>query len=442
MLTQEKVNQLFLQATKDGNLEEVDYLLNRCAVKADIYTSDGIGGVAYCLLIATQKQNLELLQYFLEKTELHRYTRNQKNTRLNTTVFFMYSQAGKYGDMNLISYLIEQLPQENYFALFDSACLNNQVHVMDYLVKHHLLSRQDLQKLESMDNIALYYTIRYEQKEAFDYLIKLSKNYFNTESADFFVYCMTKCLEFKNKDSVQFDFFDSFFNQPAIAGNQKILLDNHIYRHIAKTDNAHFYFMYLDKITDKKLKKAIFLDSYLHAFHESINLEDAPLFKTILDNYSHYLNQEAKNQIFSHMINQVRREKFHDLMQYDWLVKSVNPNPLLFQASQEFSSQKTFHYIKDILQSPMKNRVNLHYQHNYFLKTMGTQLQAEEQLELLTIIVRELPHSDREKISPFFQKYPEVIQFLDNWKLYDKLEAHSTLAENYCHQDNHCVSKI
>jgi hypothetical protein len=434
-LTQKKINNLFLKAIKDGDVSAVDYLLNDSPVKANLHITNEVGDPAYCLLLACEHNYLPMLKYFLEKTEFRECCGPDVKHGFNEMLYYMYGHAGKHGNLEFISYLMEKLPYPNRFVLFSYAAMENHVHVMDYLVSHKLLSKQDKAEFSNLKNDALKYAITYERQEAFDYLMNYYHQYhnphhysrdddrLNINSPTFLSYAMEKSLEKKNQTSTSFTFFDSFFHHPAILKEQTVFLDNKIFEQMAKTQNVTLYFGYLKKIKSKKLKKEIVSKSHSFSVQDGGKLEDYPIFKKILDDYPSCLNEEARTNIFYALIYNTDREKFHDLMHYDFLVKGTNPNPVLSRAASRILAEDTFTYIKDILQSRFKDKINLYYNDSYALKEMNQEFNNKELIEILQIITQHYPQANKKKLANIFNEHPETIDFINKWTLHDKLDA-------------------
>jgi hypothetical protein len=438
-LTQEKVDSLFLTAIKTGDLDAVKYLLGDSPVKANLHLQNEVGDAEYCLVVATEYNHFHLFKYFLEETDLKNYREtvwkdNQTDkTKINgfhsrygdfiDSLNNIYLLAGANGNLEFIQYLVKELPVKNKFDLFSYASLKNHVPVMDYLVQNKLLSDNDIEQFMLIKNNAFGYALSHDNKEAFHYLKDYChKNHFtNMDSLAFVVYGLEKTLERKNEKSTDFELFDYFFHHPMMKNHQYELLSRKIFQIMAGTFNADFYFTYLEQIEDKKLKKQLVLDSWHYSIRDGGTLDDYPLFKRILEKYHHYFNVQEKEKIFNYLIYDKDREKFHDYMKYDFLTQSIKPDNLLMHAIETIEIEDTFAYIKDILQSSFKKRINLHRADNHFFKKIQKTLTEEQMIELLEAVRLSFPHTDLKPLEKIFKDNQMAMHFINNWKLHDKL---------------------
>lgn len=446
-LTQEKADSLFLTAIKTGDLDAVKYLLNDSPVKANLHLQNEVGDAEYCLVVATEYNHLHLLQYFLEETDLKNYSEsawksNQADkSRIDgfrygnfiDSLNIMYQLAGANGNLEFVQYLIEELPVKNKFELFSYASLNNHVPVMDYIAQNNLFSNNDLEQFMLMKNNAFGYALSRGNKEAFHYLKDYchKHHFINMDSLAFVIYGLEKTLNRTNEKSTNFELFDYFFHHPMMANHQDELLSRKIFQIIAGTRNADFYFTYLEQIEDKKLKKQLVLDSWHYSLSDGGTLDKYPLFKTILEKYHHYFNVQEKEKIFTYLVYDKYREKFHDYMQYDFLTKSIKPDNILMSAVEQIEIEDTFEYIKDILQSSFRKNINLHRVDNHFFKKMQQTLSEAQMVELLEVVSLNFPQTDIRALEKIFENKPGAMSFINNWKLHDKLEAEIDTTENH-----------
>lgn len=437
-LTQEKVDSLFLTAIKAGDLDAVKYLLTDSPVKANLHFQNEVGDAEYCLVVATEYNHFHLFKYFLEETDLKNYSETlwqshqADQSKINGTRYgdfidslnIIYQLAGANGNLEFVQYLIEQLPVKNKFELFSYAALKNHVPVMDYLVQNNLFSDSDINQFGLMKNNAVGYALSRENKEAFDYLKDYChKNHFiNMDSLAFVLYGLEKTLEQKNEKSTQFELFGYFFHHPMMVNHQDELLKRKIFQQMAGTRNADFYFTYLEQVSDKKLKKQLVLDSWHYSLRDGGTLDEHLLFKGILEKYHHYFNIQEKEKIFTYLIYDKNRERFHDYMQYEFLTKSVKPDNILMYAVDNIEIEDTFDYIKDLLQSSFKKKINLHRVDNHFFKKLQQTLTDEQMVALFEIVSLHFPQTDIKPLEKIFKDNLNVMNFINKWKLHNKLE--------------------
>jgi len=215
----------------------------------------------YCLVVATQYNQLEIFKYLLEETALKKYTKVSGIQAYIKNNFYdslniMYEYAGQNGNLEFIQYLTSKLQLEDKFQLFANAALDSHIDIMDYMLKNEL-SKNDKVSLGNIKNQALEYALINNRKEAVKYLLE----YYKTtpykkdfEGSDFKVYALSKLVSRIKKDSTDFELFDEFFNDKEVIENQH-LLKKELFKEIASRKNFNLY----TKNIEKNLTKMYFL---------------------------------------------------------------------------------------------------------------------------------------------------------------------------------------
>lgn len=440
-ITQERANKLLIEAIKQGEIDTVKYLLNNSPVKADLHIINEAEDPEYCLYLAAQYNQLPILKFFLEETELKEYTK-QKGIKqfvasnLYDTLNIMYEYAGQNGNKELIDYLVEKLPLENKFQLFANAALCNHVHIMDYMLKTNMLTDDDKNALGKINNNAIEWSIKHNAREAFEYLMNYYKKtpykkVFN--SIEFKVSGLLKVVESIKEDTNDFTMFNVFYNNKEVQENYELLKKTMFYNRLAGKNNLPLYKKVIEEIKDKKIKKQIVLESYIEAIEDSGSINDYPVYKYVLDTYPFYFNKEEKENIFIALIyNKNPEDRFQELINYSFLTKAVNPNNILKQAFKNIYIEDTYLYIKEIL-SEFNTKIKMSHDNYYYFKQMY-KLNTDEAIDMLKTIINNYPEVKIEKVEHFFDDI-QVQSFLNKWKLHEKLN--STLTEK-----NKSIKKI
>lgn len=428
-LTQKKVNKLFLKAIEDGDLNTVKYLLNDSQIKADLYVKNEVEDPLYALLVSVIYNRLDILQYFLEGTELKKYTKikgakefYKKN--IGDTVFMMYEYAGQTGNLELINYLNEKLYWENKFDLFANAALDNHKNVLEYIVKNNWLSQVDKTRINEDKNRAIEFAIKSNVKDSFYFLIDYYKknNPQLLNQPIFIKHCLAKSIDSINQNSQDFEMFNMFYNHRVVQNNQDDLLREKTFQKIASRKNVELFKISINKIKDLTLKKKLVLDCSYYAIEDHGRLSDFPLYQYMLDTYSSYFNKQDKENIFINLVYAKERSRFHDLMCYGFLTKGIDVNHILRETVYHIRVEDTYEYIKDILQSDLNKKINIHFEDNYFFKEIKKELESEQITELLKIVLTQCKNVNLKKITPIFEDDNLVKQFLDKWQLNEKLK--------------------
>lgn len=426
--SQKKINKLFLTAIENGELETVKYLLNESPVKADLYVTNEVEDPLYCLLVATSENQLEIIKYLLEETELKKYTKLKGrkdfyDADIGDTISMMYENVGYTGNIELFEYLNKNLYWESKIKLLSGASYNNHIPLMNHIIKNDYLADSDKSVLNNIRNSVMEMAISNNSKEAIQYLLKYYKEQkINPlKNQEFLIDSLLKRISKINKDSTDFEYFDFFYQQPEIQKHQDILLTKKIFQKIAERKNLELYKNAIDKIKDKELKKKIVLDSYYYAVEDYGRLEEYSLFKYLIETYKSYFNKEEKEKVFYGLIYAKDRERFHDLMEYDFLTKGVNPNNILKEAIRQVMVEDAFEYVIQILESKFNQKIKISFENNYFFKMMNEELESDKILELLKVVLGIYPETKIEKITPIFEEKEEVKNFLSKWTLNHKL---------------------
>lgn len=427
-ISQKKINKLFLKAIEDGDVNSVKYLLNDSPVKADLYVKNDVDDPLYALLVSVIYNRLDILQYFLENTELKKYTKIKGakafyKKDIGDTVFMMYEYAGQTGNLDLINYLNEKLYWENKFDLFANAALDNHKHVLSYLVENNWLNEIDKTRLTEPKNNAIEYAIKHNSKDSFHFIIDYyKKNEPSLLKNEVFVTnCLLKSVESIKKETEDFEIFNFFYNDKIIIKNQDILLKEKVFQKIAAKKNIQLFKDSIEKIKDPELKKKIVLDCYYYAVEDHGKLNEYPLYQHILENYADYFKKEDKENIFINLIYAKDRSRFHDLIKYDFLTKGIDVTHILQETVYHIRDEDTFSYIQDLLQSDLNKKIKIHENNNYFFKTIKTELEENQILEVLKTVLTQCKNVNVKKIQPIFNDNVIVKQFLDKWQLNEKL---------------------
>lgn len=428
-LTQKQIDKLFLKAIEEGDLTAVKYLLNESPIKANLHVTNEVEDPEYCLVVATQANQLEIFKYLLEETELKKYTKVSGIKAYVKNNFYdslniMYEYAGDNGNLEFIQYLTKNLQLEEKLQMFSYASLRNHIGIMDYLIKNEI-SNNDKKSLGSIKSNPINYALSHNSKEAVKYLLDYYKNseYSSKfESVDFKVNALLEIIKGMKKDTKDFELFDYFFNDPLIKENEIILKNKEVFKAIAERKNFDLYTQNIEKIKDKEIKKEIILKTYYYAVEDSGTLSDYPLYTHILEKYKNYFGVKEKESIFYGLIYKNERNTFKGLMQYDFLKKGVDPNKILLECCQKARTEDTFNYIKDILQSEFKSKIKINCQDNIYFKLLNKELEEEKIIELLTLVLKEYPETKVNKLETIFEEKENVMKFIEKWKLNDKLE--------------------
>lgn len=428
-LSQQKVNKLFLKAIEDGDLNSVKYLLNDSPLKADLYVTNKVEDPLYCLLVAVSNNRLDILTYLLESTELNKYTEKKGSKEfykedIGDTVFMMYEYAGQTGNLALIQYLNEKLYWENKFDVFANAALDNHKHVLSYLVENNWLTENDKIRLNEPKNKAIEFSIKNNAKDSFNFLL----DYYNKNNPSllknevFLTNCLIKSVEAIKNDTQDFELFNFFYNNKFIVKNPEVLLKEKVFQKIANRKNLELFKSSINTIKDKELKNKLVLDSYYYAAEDYGRLSDFPLYQYILENYSSYFNKKEKENIFINLIYAKDRDRFHDLIKYDFLKKGVDFNHIIRETVYHIRVEDTYEYIKDILQSDINKKINIHFEDNYFFKEIKKELEQDKIIELLTLVLKQCKNVNIKKIQHIFEDNNNIKQFIDKWHLKETLQ--------------------
>lgn len=426
--SQKKINKLFIAAIENGELETVKYLLNESPIKADLYVTNEVEDPLYCLLVATSSNQLEIIKYLLEETELKKYTKLKGmkqfyESDIGETISMMYENVGYTGNIELFEYLNKSLSWEDRIKLLAGASYYNHTELMNYIIKNDYLSESDKNKLNNIKNSVMEMAISNNSKEAIQYLLNYYKeqkiNPLNNQ--EFLIESLNRRITRINKDSTDFEYFDLLYNQPVIQNNQEILLNTKLFQKIAERKNTELYKRAIEKIKDKELKKKIILNSYYYAVEDEGRLKEYSLYKYLIETYKSYFNKEEKEKIFYGLIYAKDRERFQDLIEYDFLTKGTDFNNILKEAVRNIRVEDTFNYITDILESKFNKKIKIDFKNNHFFRIINQELENDKILELLKVVLNVYPETKIEKIAPIFEDKEEIQNFLSKWNLNNKL---------------------
>jgi len=427
-LTQKKVDKLFIKAVEDGNLTEVKYLLNDSPIKANLHLKNEVEDPEYILLVATYSNQLEILKYFLEETKLKKYTKYKGKEFLDTqiadTLNMMYEYAGSTGNLDLIKYLNEKLYLEDKYNIFLYAALDGHVHVLKFLLDEKWLSNNDLNKIKDYKNRSLEYALNKNKKESvyflLNYLDKHTKQN-QYEKLDFYINNLLKVVDGINKESHDFELFNYFYESEIIQNNLKEVSNKKLFNKIASKKNLELYKTVIEGIKDKELKKEVALSSIHYTMEDEGKLKDYPLAQYVLNNYKSYFNKEKKELLFYQLIYDKSREKFDDLMEYNFLLKGTDPNNILREAIDKIDSEDTYEYIKKILSSEFKSKIKIHFDDNILFRTIYNKIDEDKNVDILNIVISNYDNINLDWLKNFYGENDLISKKIDNAILNKKL---------------------
>ena len=430
-LTIKKANKLLEKAISIGDLSAIDYLLNDSPVKADLWmvSPPEAYDPCYCLLLATMHNQLPVLKYFLEKTDIKKYTKYSgwsdfcNNTDIIDTVRIMYEYIGQTGNIEMAQYMNTQLHLENKYDLFSNAALNNHVELMDFIIENKWLTHEDKENLKEANNYALQWSVKANSKDALNYLLNYYKNE-KIKNEDFIFKGLKAAIDGIKKDTVDFDLFNFFYDACLNKNIEKIEKSN-FFKEIAEKNNINLFKLAINKIQDKQKKKQIILNNYIYSYatynyEEKGSIDNYQVLKYVLDNHKSYFNAAEKEKIFFSVIFGKNREIINDLVKYDFIVKGINVNNIMIAAAKYSTSEDTFEFMKEILLSPLSKKINLHINNDYIFKIINENFKDEELINILKLM-NENCKLKIGKIKSIFSENENVNKFLKNLQLINKL---------------------
>ena len=224
-----------------------------------------------------------------------------------------------------------------------------------------------------------------------------------------------------NKESHDFELFNYFYNSEVIQNNLEEVSNKKLFNKIASRKNLELYKTVIEGIKDKELKKEVILSSIYYTMEDEGKLKEYPLAQYILNNYKSYFNKEKKELLFYQLIYDKSREKFDDLMEYDFLLKGTDPNNILREAIDKIDSEDTYEYIKKILSSEFKSKIKIHFDDNIFFRTIYNKIDENKNVDILNIVISNYDNINFDWLKNFYGENDLISRKIDNAMLNKKL---------------------